>query len=377
VPVATWDAVLDVSNICCSELLPPVRSRMASWNRLILVMEAWRRRYDENARLYLVADEALAFKLDDAERRLFNRWRSDGTMFADPTADPRILDLARGHGLHVISEDRFIDFRTRHPWIEREPHRFHHWTTTSGRVRFVPAKIFEESPQRKSKEDEKKGLRHEYRLDPKNPAHRELMATRWRCTGHDCWYAKMWPDQLWAWPVPTPDGGARCPRCHEDLDDLGPRKPVVGIVIEDTDQNLIISLPLEEGAPLVLGREGDGDLFDLAMFVDHTQRDAVRSISHEHLELRLNAAGGGYRVLARDLGSKNGTEILRRAGRGFDAPRRLVPDQETSVNGEDLLLLSGRIRVRRSGRIYHPEKRRPDSRPRLPGTGGATALPEE
>jgi hypothetical protein len=52
-----WDAVIDVSNVCWSPYLPPAGRRRPLWERLHLIMAAWRALHADDVRFYLVADD--------------------------------------------------------------------------------------------------------------------------------------------------------------------------------------------------------------------------------------------------------------------------------------------------------------------------------
>lgn len=156
-----WDAVLDVSNICRSAELPPKgRSKPGIWARLNLVMEAWRQEYDLNARLYLVADRSLWEDLrgDSVALRQFRELEHSGEMRVVPNADPDILELARDHDLIVLSDDRYVAYRRDHPWIDRQPERFLHWTVVDGQIRFRPSGIKAETWQQVSRKEQEAEL---------------------------------------------------------------------------------------------------------------------------------------------------------------------------------------------------------------------------
>src|SRR5215469_16328344 len=104
-----WDAVIDVSNVCWDEQLPPRGRRAPAWGRLELVMAAWRRQHGNAARFSLVADDALLHDLDDAWE--YGRLLAAGELVTAPHADAEILALARDHHLHVITRDRFLQHR--------------------------------------------------------------------------------------------------------------------------------------------------------------------------------------------------------------------------------------------------------------------------
>ena len=69
--MASWNAVIDVSNVCWSPHLPPVGQQAPVWERLGLVMAAWRDLHGPGVEFELVADDSLVRVLGpDAHRFL-------------------------------------------------------------------------------------------------------------------------------------------------------------------------------------------------------------------------------------------------------------------------------------------------------------------
>src|SRR5215469_7555396 len=133
----TWDAVIDVSNVCWDHQLPPAGTRRPVWSRLHLVMAAWRRSHGDRVRFELVADDALVHDLA-GDTREYGRLLRAGTLAVEPVADIRILALARDRGLHVLTRDHYVDHRRAHPWIESAAERFHRWQAKGKKIEFVP-----------------------------------------------------------------------------------------------------------------------------------------------------------------------------------------------------------------------------------------------
>src|SRR5579859_5319622 len=144
--MASWNAVIDVSNACWSPYLPPVGKQAPVWERLSLVMAAWREAHGADARFELVADESLPRVLGGASRDLL-RLKRGGEIRTVSVADGEILRLAQEQDLHVITRDHYIDHRAAHRWIEQSPERFHTWETVEGTVRFGPLGIKTRSAQ--------------------------------------------------------------------------------------------------------------------------------------------------------------------------------------------------------------------------------------
>lgn len=343
----SWDAVVDVSNVCWSPQLPPVGHRMPLWHRLELVLDAWRELHGSDTRFTLVADESLARALDSAAE--YQRLRDTGELATPPLADSLILELAWERGLHVLTRDHYVDHRVQHPWIENSPDRFHCWSTADGRVRIEPLDIVPRSAQTVSQAIEIKGLKRT-RLDSKNPRHRKILGTRWKCVNTLCSQAAQWQDQLLIWPVVTPNGRVLCPSCNRRLLGLGPRDPLYEAVVEHREsREEIMRFPLEVNTPVIVGRGSALKGISLAM----DQSSAVLQVSRKHLLMRIEDMNGKTRrMVAIDLGSSNGTMVERWAGTTFHEPRPLSPGRETFIGSKDRLILGGAVIIRLSGKHY-------------------------
>ena len=344
----SWDAVVDVSNVCWSPQLPPVGQRMPLWHRLDLVLDAWRELHGSDTRFTLVADESLLRALDNGTEYL--RLRDTGELATRPVADSLILELALERGLHVLSRDHYVDHRVDHPWIESSPEKFHCWSTTDGLVRIEPLDIVPRSAQTVSQAIEVKGL-WRTRLDSKNPRHRKILGTRWKCANTLCVQAAQWQDQLLIWPAVTPNGRALCPSCNQRLIGLGPRDPLYEAVVEHREtREEIMRFPLEVNTPVIIGRGAELKGINLAM----GQNAAVLQVSRKHLLMRIeDVHGKTRRMVAIDLASSNGTKVERWAGAGgFHEPRPLTPNKETFLGSKDRLILGGAVIIRLSGEHY-------------------------
>jgi hypothetical protein len=373
--VESWNAVVDVSNVCWSPYLPPVGHQAPVWERLALVMDAWRRQHGDDARLELVADDSLVRVLGPDARRLLDLKR-DGGIATAPVADDEILRLAHEDGLYVITRDHYIDHRAAHRWIERSPERFHAWETVDGTVRLAPLGIKTRSAQDVSQALEVKVLRHSARLNAKNQAHRKVLQTRWSCQNTACRQAAQWQGQLLAWPRVSPEGAAVCPSCSGPLVALGPRAALHEVVVAElASQEEILRFPLEVDCPVMVGRGAAVKGIDLAMHTDGG-RAAIDTVSRLHLMMRLQLAGSAnWRLSVLDLNSTNGTTVQRWTGGTFDPARPVPADQEIFLGTRDRLILGDAVLLRLSGKRYlaepaspHPELPRPVSPP------GATTI---
>jgi FHA domain len=359
--MASWNAVIDVSNVCWSPYLPPVGRQAPVWGRLGLVVAAWREQHGDDARLELVADDSLVRVLGP-DARPFLALKRDGSIRTASVADDEILRLAHAEELHVITRDHYIDHRVAHPWIERSPERFHAWETVDGAIRLAPLGIRTRSAQDVSQAREVKVLRYSAKLDARNPAHRKILQTRWNCGNTSCRQAAQWQGQLLAWPRVSPEGSAVCPSCSRPLIALGPRAAVHEVVVADpASQAEIMRFPLEVDCPVIVGRGTAVKGVDLAMYAESRySRDGqspIDTVSRQHLMIRLTDAGAAnWRLSVIDLNSTNGTTVQRWTGSGFDPDRPVAADQETHLGTRDRLILGDNaILLRLSGKRYLAE----------------------
>jgi hypothetical protein len=370
----TWDAVVDVSNVCWSPHLPPVGRRMPLWHRLELVLAAWRELHGMHTRFTLVADESLARALDDVTE--YRRLCRNRELSTRPVADSLILNLARDRGLHVITRDHYVDYRGRHPWIENSPEKFHCWSTADGRVQIEPLDIVPRSAQTVSEAVEAKHLKRT-RLDSKNPQHRRILGTRWKCDNPRCVEAAQWQDQLLVWPLVTPGGTVLCPSCNFPLFGLGPRDPLYEAVVEHRgSRKEIMRFPLEVNSPLIVGRGAALKGVNLATR-QASFHSAVMQVSRRHLLMRIEEVGAKYRrMVAIDLESSNGTAVERWAGTTFQQPKSLWPSRETILGSKDRLILGGAVNLRLSCKHYvtYPGRTDPSEQAvsHWPGAGNRT-----
>ena len=351
--MARWNAVVDVSNVCWSPYLPPLGRQAPVWERLGLVMAAWRAQHGDDARLELVADDSLVRVLGP-DARAFLSLKRDGGIRTASVADGEILRLAQDDGLHVITRDHYIDHRAEHPWIEQSPERFHAWETVDEVITLAPLGIRTRSAQDVSQAVEVKRLRYSAKLDARNQAHRRILQTRWNCENTSCRQNAQWQGQLLAWPRVTPEGAAVCPSCSRPLDPLGPRAALHEVVVADAASHVeIMRFPLEVDCPLIIGRGSAIKGIDLAMYVEGG-RSPIDTVSRQHLMLRLTDAGSAnWRLSVIDLNSTNGTMVERWTGGGFDPAKPVPADQETHIGTRDRLILGDNaVLLRLSGKRY-------------------------
>jgi hypothetical protein len=357
--MGSWNAVVDVSNVCWSPYLPPLGRQAPVWERLDLVMAAWRALHDD-ARFELVADESL-FRVLGPDARRFLDLKREGSIKTASVADGEILRLARDGDLHVITRDHYTDHRAAHRWIERSPERFHAWDTVDGAVRLTPLGIKTRSAQDVSQAREVKVLRYSAKLDARNQAHRKLLQTRWSCPNTSCRQAAQWQGQLLAWPRLSPEGTAVCPSCTRPLVSLGPRAALHEVVVAEAgSQTEILRFPLEVDCPVIVGRGAAVKGIDLAMYAGG-KRSAIDTVSRQHLMLNLQDAGSAnMRLSVLDLNSTNGTMVQRWTGSEFDQAQAVPPGRETRLGTRDQVVLGESVLLRLSGKRYLAEPTFPD-----------------
>src|SRR5947209_5392949 len=90
----TWDAVIDVSNVCFSRRLPPHPGlRRAVWGRVETITGAWRSEHGGEVSVFLIADSSLKHYIESRVRSEWRQLRSALAIQEAPVADDLILEL--------------------------------------------------------------------------------------------------------------------------------------------------------------------------------------------------------------------------------------------------------------------------------------------
>ncbi|MFD5517700.1 FHA domain-containing protein [Streptomyces sp. NPDC127066] len=366
-------AVVDVSNVCWSDALPPTGRHFPLLERVFLVREAWRRRYGGRAPLTLVADNSLRRQLSFEDQGRLRQLEEDTELHFAKTADPVLLALAEERGLHVISRDQFTDLRRDFPWIASTPARFLGWSTDGGTVRLEPSGIRPVSVQVVSRALEGKELKFHQRLDHRNPVHKGILGHHWRCEDETCLKAQIWPDRLHDWPRLNARGVAVCTGCSGAVRRLGPRTRPRSFVVADLRTGAeYLRFPVGEGDALEVGR---GELrygINLASAEVDAPAD-VNLVSRRHLMISVERTSGNPRVTVVDLESANGTTLER-----GKSPRPLVAGEPVTLQEKDRLVLADAVTIRLSGQQHFSDEQQ--QLPRLGTAGGGRTrmfLPED
>jgi FHA domain len=346
--------VVDLSNVCRDRTLG-AGGRRAAWSRFERLGAAWRRQLGGPPAGLAIADANLRFLLSPADRRRLEvAERAGAVRVARGGADAEILALAERSGALVLSMDLFRGHRRAHPWIQGCADRFYGWEadTRSG-VRVAVRDMGRSSDHSLSRHEESDSLRGRG-FDVRRRTDRSLLRHAYRCPRESCLHARYNPERLLVPPVRGERRDPRCPGCGTPLVDLGRRPPAVEIVV-DLDGRETLRRMLEEGEEVELGR------------ADVEPRDgapAPREVSRRHLLLTFEDG----RLLARDLGSRNGTAVARwsRERGAFGRPVAIPGERAVVLGPRDVAVLAGVARVRRSGRRFaigapHLHGMRPDA----------------
>ncbi|MFG1966108.1 hypothetical protein [Nonomuraea sp. NPDC049028] len=307
-----------------------------SWDWVEAAVKAWREQKDPNARFYGVADNSLYYKLDDAGKRGLSEWKRKRMARSVSWADPEVLELATHfETASVLTTDLYRDHRRDFPWLQGTD-RIWKPVVRDGAVGFdrldyspIPA-------------EEVSWRVEEANLIPKGfktTGARDALKYEWGCTTSTCpWGSKAVIEEDPAFR----DGQVVCPSCSAPAERLGFRESTKEIVLLLGDDE-VDRLPLAERFELTVGRGRGTGRYDVREVLE----DAVASkVSRDHLKV-INKSG---RIFVVELGSKNGTDIVREDG--VAAPLQRGVQQALAPN-EHLALAGGVLNIRLSG------KRRP------------------
>lgn len=314
-----------------------------TWSWVEASVKAWREQRDPKARFYGVADNSLWYRLDDSGRRSLSDWKRNRMARSVSWADPEVLELATQFDTaSVLTTDLYRDHRRDFPWLQGTD-RVWKPMVANGTLAFerldyaaVPA-------------EEVSWRIEEAVLTPKGfrtPEARDALRYEWRCSAGACqWSAKAVIEEDPAFR----DGQVICPGCLTPAKRLGLRESTKEVVLLLGDDE-VDRLPLAERSELTVGRGRDIGRYDVREVLDDA--DANR-ISRDHLKLSNN----GGRIFVEELGSKNGTKIIRPDG----ATAPLQADiQQILAPTEQLALAGGSLNIRLSGKkrprgTYEPD----------------------
>lgn len=314
-----------------------------TWDWVESLVKAWREQRDPGARFYGVADNSLWYKLDESGKRNLSDWKRKRMARSVSWADPEVLELAtQFESASVITTDLFRDHRRDFPWLQGTD-RIWKPVVSEDSIKFVQLDYSAIAPEEVSWRIE------EADLTPKgfrSQDAREALRYEWRCGTSGCvWSGKAVIEEDPAFR----DGQVVCPSCSAPAKKLGPRESTKEIVLLLGDDE-VDRIPVAERAVLTVGRGRDVGRYDVREVLDEA---TANKVSRDHLRL-TNTRG---RIFIEDLGSKNGTQIVRADGKS--APLQ-VGVQQVLAPTEHLALAGGGLKIRLSGKkrprgIYEPD----------------------
>jgi hypothetical protein len=334
--VASPTVILDLS--------PVVRLEQKNdWRHVEMVVKAWREQKDPAAVFYGIADNSLKHHMDDYGRQRLNDWKRLGRAQSVSWADPEILELAaKNPAATIITTDLFRDHRRTYPWLQGTTRVvgpvINNKTVRFEQLDFSPIPDYEVSLRAEEADLKPK------RID--NPEARQALRFEWSCVNPDC----AWGEAAVIDDDPAYlDGRACCPAC------LMPARKVGAC--EDTREIVVLighgeadRFPIAEGTWLVVGRGRGESRYDVRTVLDEND---YAFVSRDHL--RITNESGRLRV--EDLGSHNGTSLIRQDGNEFPLQAGVLQKLEKS---EMLSLARGALQIRLSGRKRARGRYEPD-----------------
>lgn len=305
------------------------------WSILEDVVSAWRKDRDAKAVFMLVADRSLRRYLDPWGNEQLTRWQRERRARVEPFADRVILELATKypHAV-VITRDLYRDLRREFPWVQGSDRFFS--PVLDRAISFRGNNMAPIENREISRFAEAADLKP---LGMTSPEAKHELNFEWACNSTGC-----------AWggaPAIEADPGYRngavvCPECRQPARRVGARDLTRELVLclgEDEAERI----PITDGTRIVFGR-GRGEVrYDVRELLDH---DRATLISRDHLAVANE--GGKLKVL--DLGSKNGTVLIRSGAVSAltaDVVQILGPNDRISLADDALAFrLSGKQRPR-------------------------------
>lgn len=326
------------------DLSPVVRlNQKNDWRHVEMAVKAWREQKDPTAVFYGIADNSLWYQMNDHGRQSLNSWKKSGRARSVSWADPEILELAAQYPeATIITTDLFRDHRRKFPWLQGTTRvmrpTISGQTVTFEQLDYSPIADYEISMRVEEANLKPKGIN--------SPEARQALRFEWACTNPDCFWGRTAViDNDPAYK----DGKACCPECREPAQKVGScddtRELVILLAHGETDR-----FPIAEGTTLVIGRGRGESRYDVRSVLD--ERDSA-FVSREHV--RITNESGRLRV--EELGSHNGTSLIRQNGHEFPLQAGVLQLLEKS---DRLSLARGSLQIRMSGRRRARGRYEPD-----------------
>ncbi|WP_283134612.1 FHA domain-containing protein [Rhizohabitans arisaemae] len=333
------DFAVDMSNVIRERDLGGTRAaELSRFTKLVDGLAVFSN--DESVMVYGVADESLlrnTHLLADRERAVLHRWYRQGLIEVLEKADDRLLEIADGTDMKIVSRDSFADYHRVYPWLSGNRDRFlRHVAGRGGTVTVVPRIMPTPSESQMSKKEEESLLLQwgmYDRRDARGPR-RDLLSRRWRCPEDDC--PLFGPARAGGRALPdNRSGTVSCPTHRRPLDDLGHqlRRVQVKIRVGDAVYRRFV---IDAGHQVRVGRAPEPPGIALPT-------KGNESISRRHVILRWD----GRSLTVTDT-SSNGTMIRPPTG----PPFRLPPGGTRRLRTHESVILNDRVELVVSGREY-------------------------
>ncbi|MBX7134341.1 MAG: FHA domain-containing protein [Fimbriimonadaceae bacterium] len=344
--------LVDLSNVCRDESISGTASGRASWRSYELLLQAVRDAGIKIGGVHLVADRNLRYLLDSRGVSEFDRAERAGRLEATPLADERLLEYAFGaesefSGALVASMDRFDDFRRSYPEIQQNADRFVGWQSRNGILTAFLRDMGTSSHFEMSRKEEQSEFK-ERRIRRQEVAKR-AESSYFRCEKESCIAHRLWPEHIRELPrYDDRRDDFLCTRCGGVLKSVGRRRPSAQLIVfvNGAERSRIL---LQQGETLAVGRSDSEDCVGLRRLLPGDEQSAI---SRRHLEFRWV----GPDLTVSDLGSKNGTLVVKSSGSG---PGRLRPGDAIRFGRGARVDLPDGISIELSGRRNSFEGERP------------------
>lgn len=316
------------------DLSPVVRrGGRNDWRHVEMVVRAWREQKDPGAVFYGIADNSLRHHMDGYGNQRLEEWKRRGCARSVPYADSEVLELAEANPEAVIiTTDLFRDHRRTFPWLQGST-RLLQPVISGPNVTFIeldfsPIPHYEVSWRAEEADLKPKGLT--------TPQARQALLDEWACTDSTCvWAAAPVIDD----DPRYEDGRVCCPECRTPARRVGARENTREVVVLLGDDE-VDRIPIAEGTSLFVGRGRGEDRYDVRTLLDDRHSSLV---SRDHLCLS-NRSG---RLIVEELGSRNGTALIRKGGN----ESRLQPGVLQTLEPADRISLArDALQIRPSGR---------------------------
>jgi hypothetical protein len=323
--MGTTTALVDLSNACRGDGAP-------RWDRYELLRQ---RLLDAGfARIRAIGDSSLRFRLPPIDVGHLEGAINRKEVQLVPYADPYLIEAALDdRSVSIVTNDRFRGLRRRFPALDGFE-RVLAFRFAGGDVHLhrSPLERIGGAEVSRAAEDEALGA-----LGYSRPDHRELLSWDWRCLTPTCPAAAL--PQLDELPV-CDDGTACCPTCDVTLERLGLATGGLELKLL-VDGEVRERLALAVGTALRLGRGAGPGRFDVTPLLDEA---GVRLLSRRHVEV----ANHDGRLRVRELGSRNGTQLLRADG----SVSQIGGGTLVALGPDDRIRLAGLLELERSGRRW-------------------------